>query len=312
MFAGLQDQKVFVIHCAGAVDIAAGYSQKVYDVNVPGTQNVVRQCAKNQAKLVYITSVHARPPVETKDGIEPALTYNPDAVAGLYAKVKAQASRIVLDAVRKGLHACIIQPSGLIGPNDYSNSNLTQFLTEAANEKLPACVKEGYSFVDVRDAASAIVQDCQHGKNGVSYIVAGPEISMMKLAALAAAANHSKPVRLCVPISLVEAVTPLTTLYYRYARQNPLFTSFAVQTLKTPSNFNTRSAEEDLGFSARPIEQTVADTIAFQKGIFRFDTDAVIENGTPVNLTGNSNTLLKIGAAAAGLLILGKLFKKRS
>ena len=63
-------------------------------------------------------------------------------VVGLYAKTKAEAAKYVIDAIKnKNLNACIIHPSGIIGPNDYGNSHLTQLIKEVATGKLFACVK---------------------------------------------------------------------------------------------------------------------------------------------------------------------------
>ena len=42
--------------------------------------------------------------------------------------------KYVLDAVKnKNLNACIIHPSGIIGPNDFGNSHLTQLVKEVTN-----------------------------------------------------------------------------------------------------------------------------------------------------------------------------------
>ena len=44
-------------------------------------------------------------------------------------KQKAEAAKYVLDAVKiKNFNACIIHPSGIIGPNDFGNSHLTQLV----------------------------------------------------------------------------------------------------------------------------------------------------------------------------------------
>ncbi|UKI27873.1 MAG: hypothetical protein L6V91_04820 [Bacilli bacterium] len=41
----------------------------------------------------------------------------------------------------KNLNACIIHPSGIIGPYDYGNSHLTELVREVSNGKLFATVK---------------------------------------------------------------------------------------------------------------------------------------------------------------------------
>ena len=47
-----------------------------------------------------------------------------------------------MNAVKnKNLNACIIHPSGIIGPYDYGNSHLTELVREVSNGKLFATVK---------------------------------------------------------------------------------------------------------------------------------------------------------------------------
>lgn len=88
--------------------------------------------------------------------------FNSDSVEGLYAKTKAETARYVMDAVKnQNLNACIIHPSGIIGPNDFSKSHLTQLVKQVSTGKLFACVKGGYDFVDVRDVVDGIINACK-------------------------------------------------------------------------------------------------------------------------------------------------------
>ena len=206
---------LYVIHCAGIVDRKPGYDPKVCAVNVQGTEIVVRKTLEAGGRLIYISSVHAMPPGKGRQPMPPATVFDPDTVIGLYSKAKAEASRRVQALMKQGLDAVIIQPSGLIGPNDYDHTNMSEFFCEAASGKLPACVKAGYSFVDVRDAAQMIVAACTRGVSGQSYLAAGPTVSMMKLAVMAARISHTRPVALELPLDVVLAVTPVTALCYR-------------------------------------------------------------------------------------------------
>ena len=130
LFYGLKaEDEVFFIHCAGIVSVATKYDQRVVDVNVRGTENVVSLCKEhNVKKLVYISSVHALPELPHGNIIHEVEGFQPESVIGLYAKTKAAATQIVLDAARSGLDATIIHPSGIIGPNDYGHGHLTQMV----------------------------------------------------------------------------------------------------------------------------------------------------------------------------------------
>ncbi|WP_300970604.1 NAD-dependent epimerase/dehydratase family protein [Faecalibaculum rodentium] len=292
---------LYVIHCAGIVDRKPGYDPKVYAVNVQGTEIVARKTLEAGGRLIYISSVHAMPPGKGRQPMPPATVFDPDTVIGLYSKAKAEASRRVQALMRQGLDAVIIQPSGLIGPNDYDHTNMSEFFCEAASGKLPACVKAGYSFVDVRDAAQMIVAACTRGVSGQSYLAAGPTVSMMKLAVMAARISHTRPVALELPLDVVLAVTPVTALCYRLSGKKPLFTAFAVQTLESDSNFDVSKSVEDLGFSCRPLKETVTDIIRFQQGIFRLDADAILTPQGPVRAKNGKSVWTKTALAAAAI-----------
>ncbi len=292
---------LYVIHCAGIVDRKPGYDPKVYAVNVQGTEIVARKTLEAGGRLIYISSVHAMPPGKGRQPMPPATVFDPDTVIGLYSKAKAEASRRVQALMKQGLDAVIIQPSGLIGPNDYDHTNMSEFFCEAASGKLPACVKAGYSFVDVRDAAQMIVAACTRGVSGQSYLAAGPTVSMMKLAVMAARISHTRPVALELPLDVVLAVTPVTALYYRLSGKKPLFTAFAVQTLESDSNFDVSKSVEDLGFSCRPLKETVTDIIRFQQGIFRLDADAILTPQGPVRAKNGKSVWTKTALAAAAV-----------
>ncbi|WP_294730242.1 NAD(P)-dependent oxidoreductase [uncultured Faecalibaculum sp.] len=130
LFSGLEDSQVSVIHCAGIVDIKSAYDPNVYYVNVVGTRNIADLTRAASGRLVYISSVHAIPPLPAGEVISPVSHYDPNLVRGLYAKTKAAASELVMGKVRnEGLDAVIIQPSGLIGPWCYGRENLIQFFS---------------------------------------------------------------------------------------------------------------------------------------------------------------------------------------
>lgn len=292
---------LYVIHCAGIVDRKPGYDPKVCAVNVQGTEIVARKTLEAGGRLIYISSVQAMPPGKGRQPMQPATVFDPDTVIGLYSKAKAEASRRVQALMKQGLDAVIIQPSGLIGPNDYDHTNMSEFFCKAASGKLPACVKAGYSFVDVRDAAQMIVAACTRGVSGQSYLAAGPTVSMMKLAVMAARISHTRPVALELPLDVVLAVTPVTALCYRLSGKKPLFTAFAVQTLESDSNFDVSKSVEDLGFSCRPLKETVTDIIRFQQGIFRLAADAILTPQGPVRAKNGKLVWTKTALAAAAV-----------
>ena len=270
VFEGSGDAEIFVIHCAAVVYIKSKYNSRVYDVNVNGTKNIVDKVLEYNAKLIYVSSVHAIP--EKSDGnlISEVSIFNPDNVVGLYAKTKAEAARYVMDSVKdKGLNACIVHPSGILGPYDFSNSHLTALVREIVRGKLPMCVKGGYDFVDVRDVAKGIIMACDKGKKGECYIMSGEFVSIKKLADLVCDVVGRKRIKVVLPIMIAKIVAPFYEMYYNVKGKTPLFTKYSLYTLSSNSNFSNEKAKRDLGFVTRDITDTVKDMVMWIWGDFK-------------------------------------------
>lgn len=270
VFDGCDGIEIFVIHCAAVVYIKSKYNSRVYDVNVNGTKNIVDKVLEYNAKLIYVSSVHAIPEKSDGDLISEVSIFNPDDVVGLYAKTKAEAARYVMDSVKdKGLNACIVHPSGILGPYDFSNSHLTALVREIVRGKLPMCVKGGYDFVDVRDVAKGIIMACDKGKKGECYIMSGEFVSIKKLADLVCDVVGKKRIKVVLPIMIAKIVAPFYEMYYNVKGKTPLFTKYSLYTLSSNSNFSNEKAKRDLGFVTRDITDTVRDMVMWILGDFK-------------------------------------------
>lgn len=59
VFENINDKQVFVIHCAAVVYIKSKFNPTIYNINVNGTKNIIDKVLEKNAKLIYISSVHA-------------------------------------------------------------------------------------------------------------------------------------------------------------------------------------------------------------------------------------------------------------
>lgn len=261
IFENTNGKEVFVIHCAAIVYIKSKYNPLIYNVNVNGTKNIVDKVLELNAKLVYVSSVHAIPEKPNNDLITEVTNFNPDDVYGLYAKTKAEAAKYVMDAIKnKNLNACIVHPSGIIGPNDFGNSHLTQLIKVVSSGKLFACVKGGYDFVDVRDVAKGVTNACKNGIKGECYILSNRYITIKELCDLICDLQKRKRIKIILPISIAKLIAPLFELYYNLKKETPLFTKYSLYTLSSNANFSNKKAKQYLDFKNRSIEDTIKDT----------------------------------------------------
>lgn len=269
-FFSCADQETCVIHCAGIVSVASHPGDRIYRVNVGGTNNILRHCERRGVgKLVYISSVHAIPEKPKGKVITEDAVFSPELVQGDYAKSKGIATSLVFEAAGRGLNASVVFPSGIIGPGDRGRGSITNMLLSFLAGKLPFAVRGGYDFVDVRDVASGIAACAECGASGQGYILSGQYASVRDI--LAAAKNTLSVRRMVsfMPICVARLVAPICEKR-SLRRQRPLyFTPYAVAVLCSNSRFSRKKAEAALGYAPRPMEKSVRDTVLWLKDNMR-------------------------------------------
>ena len=261
-----EEAELYVIHCAAIVYIKSKYNPKVYDVNVNGTKNIIEKVLEKNAKLVYVNSVHAITEKPNNELMTEINNFEPEKVKGQYAKTKAEIANYVLETVKtRNLNACIVHPSGIIGPNDFGNSHLTQLIIDFATGRLKACVKGGYDFVDVRDVADGIISACDKGKKGECYILSNRYVEIKELLDNISEVINIKKIKTILPMWIAKLTAPLSEKYYAILKEAPLYTKYSLYTLQSNSNFSNQKAKKELGYKNRDLKETIRDTIIWLK-----------------------------------------------
>jgi dihydroflavonol-4-reductase len=261
------DTGIIAIHAAGIVSTTWNYDRRVFEVNVRGTDNIVKQCIRTKVKkLVHVSSVHALTELPKGQTIVETNNFVPENIIGFYGKTKAEASQIVTDAFRnRGLNASLVFPSGLCGPHDYEVGYITQVLMDCANKRLPAGIKGGYDFVDVRDVAKGIISACEKGKAGEGYILSNRYISIKEILQCVQRQTNIRRIKLFLPTWVASGLLPLFTAYYKLRKKKPLYNRYSLYTLTSNSSFSNEKARRELGYTIRPFEQTIVDTLNWLK-----------------------------------------------
>jgi dihydroflavonol-4-reductase len=253
-------QRVF--HLAGIISIMPGRDEVVRRVNVDGTLNILRAAIQaGVRRLVYTSSIHAlvRPPHGVK--IDESLPFDPNNPVGEYDRSKAEATLAVQEAVKQGLDAVIVCPTGVIGPYDYRSSEMGSLIRDCAEQKPQMYVDGAYDFVDVRDVAEGIILAGEKGLRGESYILSGERISVRYLLETIREVTGQGFFELKIPFKLAHFVARCAPAYYRMTRTKPRFTPYSLETLRSNSVISHSKAERDLGYHPRPLRQALADTI---------------------------------------------------
>ena len=259
-FAGAQT----VFHLAANISIAGGMGGLVERANVGGVKNVLDACRAAGVKpLVHFSSVRAL--AEPAAGV--ALDEDQPLASGRalspYERSKVEGERLVLEAVAAGLDAVICTPTAALGPHDYKPSRAGMALVDLWRGRLPALLGGGFDWVDARDVAKGALAAEKKGTAGRRYLLCGAWRSVAQLAELVHQNGGRPPPRIVVPLALAAAVAPLGLAGSRLLGSTPVFTPEAIRSLRGMRQIHPRRSIAELGWAPRPIEVTVADTLAW-------------------------------------------------
>ncbi len=128
---------------------------------------------------------------------------------------------------------------------------------------MPARLQGGYDFVDVRDVARGHILACEKAPAGGRYILHGEWISVDGIMDELSRATGVPVPGLRVPRSLARVAAALFSWFSALTGARPPFNVDSFETLQSNSLVRTDRAEVDLGFHARPVRESLRDTVAW-------------------------------------------------
>ena len=253
-----------VIHCASMVTVDPDYNPKLMDINVGGTQNIIDKCIEHEEceKLVYVSSTGAIPELSKGQRIREVSKFEAEKTVGCYSQSKALASQAVLDAVReRNLNACIVHPSGILGPDDYAISETTGTVIQIINGEMPMGLKGSFNLCDVRDLANGCIMAADKGRQGECYILGNEEVTLKELCSLLCIESGCKPLKFYLPLWLANFMAGILEKQAKKKRTKPLMTTFSVYNLARNNAFDYSKAKNELGYRVRPYAETIRDEV---------------------------------------------------
>jgi len=252
-----------VFHLAAIISIVGDPTGEVWRVNVHGPRNaatVAFECGGG--RFVHCSSVHSFDlercgPSLDESGLP---TTHPDAPA--YDRSKRAGEEAVRLVVQKGLDAVVVNPTGIIGPDDRGPSRMGETVLQFMTRKIPVGITGQFDFVDVRDVVEGLIAAGDRGRTGDNYLLSGSRLSIRELGMLVERYSGVPVPPLSIPLRLVTPLAPLV-MQIEQRTKKPIFTPDAMHALKYSPVVSHYRAATDLGYRSRPIHETVRDTVAW-------------------------------------------------
>jgi len=236
-------------------------------VNVGGTRNIITKVLNHPEceKMVYVSSTGAIPeqphgtPITEVSKFTPC---DPKKVVGAYSQSKATATQMVLDAVQvMGLKACVVHPSGILGPNDHAIGETTNTLLQIIKGEMPMGMQGSFNLCDVRDLAAGTIAAVDKGRVGECYILANKTVTLKEMCDMLHAECNAKKIRFYLPLDLADKIAAGLEKQAEKTGKMPLMTTFSVYNLARNNEFDCTKAQTELGYTTRSYEATIHDEV---------------------------------------------------
>jgi len=264
-----------VFHCAAKISIMGDPDGSVWETNVTGVKNMAEAAhAAGVKRFVHVSSCHAFQ-INKRGGVVDENTPKvKKGKAPAYDYSKAMGEEELRKVIAKGLDAVIINPTGIIGPNDLLKSRMGEVFLNILHKKMPTLVNGGFDFVDVRDVVKAAIGAEKKGRTGENYLISGRHFTIRELANIVNSLTGVNVPAFDTPIWLIKMIAPLAEKYALLTKSIPLVTRDSIHALEANKNICHYKAQKELDYYPRHIKDSVKDVyVCFkQRGVIPPET----------------------------------------
>jgi farnesol dehydrogenase len=261
-----------VVHAAALVKILAPPEQ--FDrINVGGLGNVLAAAEENGGieRVVHVSSFMALGPTERGAGGEL------DESAGVedrtwindYERTKALADRRARQAIADGAPLVVVYPGVIYGPGEMTEGNIVvRHILDLVHKRLPALLgrpERRWNYVHVADVARGVALALEKAQPGTRYVLGGENVRQDRFYELVGQATGAKMPTMRMPDAVARMSGAMMKGWARLTGGTPKLTPDLVEVYRHDWAYRSNRAEADLGYTSRPLEQGLAETVGWLK-----------------------------------------------
>lgn len=259
-----------VVHAAALVKILAP-SEQFDRINVGGLANVLAAAEESGGveRVVHVSSFMALGPTEGGAGGEL------DESAGVedrtwindYERTKALADRRARQAIAEGAPLVVVYPGVIYGPGEMTEGNIVvRHILDLVHGHLPALLgrpERRWNYVHVEDVARGVALALERAEPGTRYVLGGENVRQDRFYELVGQATGAKVPSLRMPDAVATASGALMKAWARLSGGTPKLTPDLVEVYRHDWAYRSARAEAELGYTWRPLEQGLTETVAW-------------------------------------------------
>jgi nucleoside-diphosphate-sugar epimerase len=254
-----------VYHCAAMVSYEPKDKRKLLKINIEGTANLVNACIDADVKkLLHVSSVAALGRIRNDEMINEKMNWTEETSGSIYGKSKYFGEIEVWRGIGEGLKAVIVNPSLILGGNNWESGSSAIF-KQAYNEF--KWYTDGVTgFVDVRDVARAMILLTNSEITAERFILNGENLPYKEIfSSIAKCFNKKPPYKKVSPV-LAEIIWRVEGIKARFAGKKQLLSKETARAAQTKVFFDNHKILKTLpGFEFTKIKDTIEFTCASLK-----------------------------------------------
>jgi dihydroflavonol-4-reductase len=253
-----------VYHLAGLPGMWVANKQDFHDVNCRGTDIVLAGAEKRGvSRFLHCSTESILFPYSDLRGARPEEALQaPDVMPGGYTRSKLLAERRAAKAAAEGFPLVIGTPTMPIGPADHNLTPPTAMLLYFLQKKIQPHLDFLVNLVDVRDVALGLVLAMERGRIGQRYILGGDCVRLGQILRMMSAMSGRKHFPVTVPGKLAElSGIMLEYIADHFTHRPPHGTAEGVRIARAASDLSIEKSRTELGYTPRPVEPVLRETI---------------------------------------------------
>jgi nucleoside-diphosphate-sugar epimerase len=245
-----------VMHCAAISSFHPRDAERLKNVNVEGTTNVVNLALDfGIQKLIHVSSIAAFGRSKTRPRLDETSKWVQSKSNSRYAVSKYLSEQEVWRAHAEGLPVAIVNPAVILGSGFWDAGSPRFFSQIDAGLKFWPVGRTG--FVDVRDVAQFMLHLLESDISGERYILNAENASFRELFELVANALGTKPPPVKVTPFLAEIAWRVEWLKEKILGAEPVVTRESARSSVSSFYYENAKSRSVFNFQYRPLEQTI-------------------------------------------------------
>ena len=246
-----------VFHCAGSTSLRPGDADRLFEVNVIATRNLLEECLRaGVERVVYTSSVAAIGPAEPGGRADETQLFTAGRLGIPYVSSKHEAEVEALRLAAQGLPVVCVNPCVVFGAGDVYGSS-TSVVRRFLLGRIPAYVDGGLNVVDVQDVARGHLLADERGAVGERYILGNRNYTLDRLFADLGRISGVEPPALKLSPGLGMRLAQALEA----APGRPPITVDEVKAAGQWWTYKSTKAKRELGWNPSPHEDTLEATV---------------------------------------------------